>query len=272
MISAFAKGYRVTNEKKYLDHALRAINFIETKIASRDGRLQRSFKNGISKLNAYLDDYAFYINGLLDVFEIYSNVEYLEKAILYTNFMLKHFWDNDDGNLFLTSDDHEQLIVRTKNFYDLATPSGNSIAASNLLRLYYIIQNSEYLEKAELILKAGARLAAENPFGFGQLLISMYMYIKTPLEITIISKIKDKKEEDSHQMLNWLNKQFIPNGIMTVIEDKLQMKKLQKYPFFKGRNFNMEDKPECAFVCRNFTCSLPIYSIQELKKHIMSSQ
>jgi uncharacterized protein len=269
MISAFSKGYRVTNDKKYLEHALNAINFIETKIANSDGRLQRTFKDGISKLNAYIDDYAFYINALLDVFEIYPNAEYLEKAIRYTNFILRHFWDREDGTLFLTSDDHEQLIVRTKNFYDLATPSGNSIVASNLLRLYFIVQNKEYLEKAELILKACSRLAAENPFGFGQLLISMYMYIRSPIEIMIIKGIKN--EEDSHQMSNWLNSQFIPNGIITIIEDKSQLEKLQRYSFFKGRNFDRDDKSECAFVCRNFSCSLPIYSLQELEKHIRSN-
>ena len=158
MISGFAKGYRLTNNKKYLDHALNAVSFIETKIANGDGRLRRTFTDGISKLNAYLEDYAFYVNALLDVFEVHSRTEYLEKAIIYTDFMLQHFWDREDGNLFLTSDDHEQLIVRTKNFYDLATPSGNSIAASNLLRLYHIVQNNEYAEKAELIIKATAGL------------------------------------------------------------------------------------------------------------------
>jgi uncharacterized protein YyaL (SSP411 family) len=72
-------------------------------------------------------------------------------------------------------------------------------------------------------------------------------------------------------MSNWLNSQFIPNGIITIIEDKSQLEKLQRYSFFKGRNFDREDKSECAFVCRNFTCSLPIYSIQELEKQIKSN-
>ncbi|MFL6377137.1 MAG: thioredoxin domain-containing protein, partial [Nitrososphaeraceae archaeon] len=135
MISGFAKGYRVTDNRKYLDCAVNAINFIESKIAnSSEGRLRRTFKNGVSKLNAYLDDYAFYVNALLDVFEVSSKAEYLERAIVYTDFMLKHFWDSSSGSLFLTSDDHEELIMRTKNFYDLAIPSGNSMAANNLLR------------------------------------------------------------------------------------------------------------------------------------------
>jgi uncharacterized protein YyaL (SSP411 family) len=182
--------------------------------------------------------------------------------------MLRHFWDDNDGTLFLTSDDHEQLIVRTKNFYDLATPSGNSIAASNLLRLYYIVQNKEYSEKAERIIKVCARLAAENPFGFGQLLISMYLYIQPPVEIVIIG---GTNKEDSQSMSNWLNMQFIPNGIISVIKDKLQLEELQKYLLFKGRNLDEENKSECVFICKNLTCSPPIYSIPELEKHIRTS-
>jgi uncharacterized protein YyaL (SSP411 family) len=270
MISGFAKGYEVTSNKKYLDCATNAVNFIETRIAKGDGRLQRTFKDGISKLNAYLDDYAFYVNALLDVFEVNSKTEYLERAIIYTDFMLQHFWDHNEGNLFLTSDDHEQLIVRTKNLYDLAIPSGNSIAASNLLRLYHIVQNNDYLDRAEKIIKAGAKTALENPFGFGQLLLAVYLYVKKPVEITIILNTKQKLHS---QMVNWLNRQFIPNRIIAIIENDLQLEELQKYLFFKGKNSDKgkKNKSEFAFVCRNNTCSLPIYSIEELERHIRHS-
>jgi uncharacterized protein YyaL (SSP411 family) len=268
MISAFAKGYKITGNKKYLDAAINAVSFIESKIAKNDGRLQRTFKDGISKLNAYLDDYAFYVNALLDVFEIYSQPKYLQKAIIYTDFMIQHFWDPNEGSFFFTSDDHEQLIVRTKSFYDLAIPSGNSMAASNLLRLYHFNQSNNYIDKAEHIMRAGAKTAAENPFGFGQLLIAMYLYIKKPVEVTIIRKTE--KERASSEMVNWLNRQFIPNGIIAIIEDKSQLQELQNYPFFKGRNVEQENQKESeyALVCRNFSCSLPIYSIQELERLI----
>ncbi|MGC2563992.1 MAG: thioredoxin domain-containing protein, partial [Nitrososphaeraceae archaeon] len=154
MISAFSKVYRITNNPTYLSHATKGIEFIENKIGTSDGRLRRTFKDGVSKLNAYLDDYAFYINALLDVFEVDTNSRYIEKAILYADSMIRHFWDEKQGNFFFTSDDHEQLIVRTKSLYDLAIPSGNSMAASTLLRLYHITRNSNYLLKAEQIMSA----------------------------------------------------------------------------------------------------------------------
>jgi uncharacterized protein YyaL (SSP411 family) len=266
MISGFAKGYKITGNKKYLDAAINAVNFIESKIAKNDGRLQRAFKDGISKLNAYLDDYAFYVNALLDVFEIYAQPKYLQKAIVYTNFMIQHFWDPNGGSFFFTSDDHEQLIVKTKSFYDLAIPSGNSMAASNLLRLYHFIQNNDYLYKAEHIMREGAKTASENPFGFGHLLIAMYLYIKKPVEITIIRNTE--KQRANSEMVNWLNRQFIPNGIIAIIENESQLQELQNYPFFKGRNLVQENQKESdyALVCRNFSCSLPINSVQELER------
>jgi uncharacterized protein YyaL (SSP411 family) len=270
MISGFAKGYRVTDNKKYLDCAINAINFIESKIAvASEARLRRTFKNDVSKINAYLDDYAFYVNGLLDVFEVNCKAEYLERALDYTDFMLKHFWDANSGSLFLTSDDNEQLITRTKNFYDLAIPSGNSVAAYNLLRLFKITQNRDYFQKAEEIIKAASRPALNNPFGFGHLLITMSMYLNnSPTEVIIIQRPIEKSS--SYQMSSWLNKKFLPDGINIVIRDIGELEKLEKYPLFSGRNMpsTIKNKPEVAFVCKNFACSLPLDSIEELQKTI----
>ncbi len=260
MISAFAKGFAVTNDVKYLRAAKDAVKFIEAKLASSDGRLNRTFKDNKSKLNGYLDDYAFYAGALIDLFAVDSMQEYLDKAIKYTDFMIRHFWDEKEGNLFFTSDDHEKLIVRTKNFYDLAIPSGNSIAALNLLRLYHYTQNNSYLDKATRIIKAAARPAAENPFGFGQLLISIYLYVKQPVEVTIIS------DDRSSGMARWFNQQFLPDGINAIVSTgELQLLQ-KKHAYFQGKGGG-----ETAFVCRNFTCSLPLKTEKELQAKLMPS-
>jgi len=260
MISGFAKGYAVTSDTKYLQAANVATEFIEAKLASTDGRLKHTFKDGQPKLNAYLDDYAFYTAALLDLFAVDSRPEHIENAIKYTDFMIKHFWDEKEGNLFFTSDDHEKLIVRTKNFYDLAIPSGNSIAASNLLRLYHYTLNNNYLEKATSIMKAGAKPAAENPFGFGQLLNSIYLYVKRAVEVTIITG------NSKMGMAKWLNQQFLPNGITAIVSTDV-LQSLQKYGYFQGRKGN----GETAFVCKNFTCSLPLKSQKELEAQLTLS-
>jgi uncharacterized protein YyaL (SSP411 family) len=267
MISGFARGYTITGNTRYLDAARKAVSFTETKLASSEGRLKRTFKDGQSKLNAYLEDYAFYVSGLLDLFAADSKEQYLGKSIRYTDFMLQHFWDEREGNLFFTSDDHEQLISRTKNFYDLATPSGNSMAASNLLRLHHYSQNNAYLDKAVKIMKAGARSAAENPFGFGQMLNSIYLYVKKLVEVTVIIPDGTGNLEDSRLAL-WLNKQFLPNSIRGIIQLK-ELANLQKYPFFKGRQ--PQRAMETAYVCKNYSCSLPIQSVEELERQLIPS-
>jgi uncharacterized protein YyaL (SSP411 family) len=153
------------------------------------------------------------------------------------------------------------------------------MAASGLLRLYHITQNSDYLQKAEQIMETGLKAAAENPFGFGQLLNAIYLYISKPIEITIIRK-ENKERSGSEQMSDWLSKQFIPNGITALVKDQSQLNELSKYPFFNGKkeediiqkeNINADDltvNAEYAFVCRNFSCSLPIHSLQQLQKHL----
>jgi uncharacterized protein YyaL (SSP411 family) len=182
----------------------------------------------------------------------------LEKAVLYTDFMLLHFWDSKDGNFYFTSDDHEKLIVRTKNLYDLAIPSGNSVAANNLIRLYQYTQSAPYLSNAESIMKAGARAAAENPFGFGQLLIAIYLYVKKPVEVTIIASGANPA------MAAWLSKRFLPDGINAIARGNEQQK-LEKFAYFKGRK---SEDGDAAYVCRNFTCSLPIKSQEELERQL----
>jgi len=271
MISGFSKGYAVSRERKYLEAAKNAVQFIENKLAVGEGRLKRTFKDGHSKLNAYLEDYAFYVNGLLELFSAHSDPDYLSKSIKYTDFMLQHFWDEAEGNLFFTSDDHEQLISRTKNLYDLALPSGNSMAASNLLKVHQYTGNNEYLDKAVKIMKSGSRPAAENPFGFGQMLNSIYLYVKKPVEVTVIVPDKNSanvsKKIDS-RLATWLNMQFLPNGIISIIHSD-DLSKVQDYSFFRGRG--MQGEREIAYVCKNYTCSLPLTSVEELEGHLRLS-
>jgi uncharacterized protein YyaL (SSP411 family) len=267
MISGFAKGYVISGDTKYLQAAKNAVEFIENKLASKDGRLRRTFKDGHSKLNAYVEDYAFYVNGLLDLFAANSKQEYLDRSIIYNDFMLQHFWDEKEGNLFFTSDDHEQLISRTKNFYDLAIPSGNSMSASNLLRLHHYTQNNSYLDRAVRIMKAGSRSAAENPFGFGQMLNSIYLYVKKPVEVTVIISENSSNTNNSN-LAAWLNRQFLPHSIPAIVHSN-DLAKLERYPYFKGRQ--AQGGRETAFVCKNYTCSLPIESIEELERQLMPS-
>ena len=267
MISGFAKGYSISGDIKYLEVAKNAVRFIESKLISNEGRMRRTYKDGQSKFNGYIEDYAFYVSGLLDLFAVDSRKEYLDKAIKYTDFMLQHFWDENEGNFFFTSDDHEALITRTKSHYDLAIPSGNSIATTNLIRLYHYTQNDSYLEKALRIMKGSARHAAENPFGFGQLLNAIYLYLRKPIEVTVIIPPNDINKNNS-SLSAWLNLHFLPNGINAVVNSN-ELHTLRQYSYFEGRS--TADGIETAFVCKDSTCSLPIKSKEELENQLKLS-
>ncbi|HLN35810.1 MAG TPA: thioredoxin domain-containing protein [Nitrososphaeraceae archaeon] len=274
MISSFVSAYNVTDNLDYLDTARKTISFIEKKMTIDGYRLQHTFKDGQSKLNGYIDDYAYYINALIDYFECDSDPIYLEKAIGYTNSMISHFWDGKDKNFFFTSDDHEQLIIRTKNFYDLAVPSGNSMAAYALLRLHFITQNNDYYEKATDIIKSCYLASIQNPFGFGQLLISTYFYIKKPVEIIVLRNDKMESADTSGKtsLTSWISKQYIPNKILLVVDSSSKnYHKLLDFGIVKGKEIKIDDInkfKESVYICKDFTCSLPINKKEDLEKYV----
>ena len=145
MITAFAKGYRVTNDVRYLDAAKDCISFIEKNLYV-DDKLLRTYKNGTAKINGYLEDYSYFINSLLDVFEIEPDQKYLKLALQLGRYLIEHFWDSENSSFFMTSDNHEKLIIRPKSNYDLSLPSGNSVSAFVMLRLYHLSQEQSFLD------------------------------------------------------------------------------------------------------------------------------
>jgi uncharacterized protein len=276
MISALVSAYKVTNDEEYLDYAKNTINFIEKKLAYNSNRLKHTYKDGISKISGYLDDYSYYISSLLDVFEVTSNPFYFQRAIQYLSSMIKHFWDENEKNFFFTPDDQEQLILRTKNFYDLAIPSGNSMAVYVLLRLHFLTQNPDYLDKAESIIKSCYKAALGNPFGFGQLLISLYLYFKKPLEIIILQH--KNNNHNKSELKSWIMKQYIPNSITLTLEHSSdefqQLMSSNSFTLLKGKKIDIADGnkfKECVYICRDFTCSLPMYTLSDLKNYLNSN-
>jgi len=256
MISAFAKGHRVTNEKKYLDAAENCIAFIEKNLI-QDDQLLRTYKNGSAKIQGYLEDYAYFANSLLDVFEINPDVKYLESAKEFANHLIEHFWDEQNNNFFMTADNHEKLIIRPKNNYDLSLPSGNSVAANVMLKLYHLTQEKKFLDISTKIMESQAQMAAENPFGFGYLLNTIFMYMQKPIEITMLNT-------ENHEMLNTLSGRFLPESILVTLNNENQLELLSKYPFFAGKQFSKSKST--VFVCKDFVCSLPLESISDVEK------
>lgn len=257
MITALAKGYRVTENPKYLDAAKRCISFIEEKLFD-NGKLLRTYKNGTAKIAGYLEDYSYFVNALLDVFEIEPESKYLNLALKLGDHLVDHFWDSQNNNFFMTSDDHEQLIIRPKNNYDLSLPSGNSVSAFVMLRLYHLSQKQKFLEITIKILESQAQIAAENPFGFGYLLNTLAIYLEKPVEITIINT-------ENPKICERLLLSYLPNSLIITIHNANQLQELSEFPFFSGKTFS--DKTS-VYICKNFTCSLPLSDIEEIDSHL----
>jgi len=258
MVSAFLSGYRITDDSKYLDAAKQSIDFFESNF-EKNHILHRTFKNAEPKLNGYLDDYAYMANASVDMFENTSRPKYLSFATNLANYLITHFWDDSTNGFFFTSDDHEKLIMRPKNNYDLSMPSGNSVAAYVLLKLYHITQNKQFLEIAKKIIESQAISAAENPFAFGYLLNALYLYYQKPTEITIING-------KNSELVSYLRKKFLPESIMVLVENQSNLEALSKHPFFSGKEF--QNDKTTVFICKNFSCSLPLSDLSEIEKEL----
>lgn len=258
MVSAFLSGYRITDNSKYLDAAKQSIDFFESNF-EKNHILHRTFKNAEPKLNGYLDDYAYMANASIDMFENTSQPKYLSFATNLANYLITHFWDDSANGFFFTSDDHEKLIMRPKNNYDLSMPSGNSVAAYVLLKLYHITQNKQFLEVAKKIIESQATSAAENPFAFGYMLNVLYLYYQKPTEITIIN-------DNNFELVSSLRKKFLPESIMVLVENQKNLEALSQHPFFSGKEF--QNDKTTVFVCKNFSCSLPLSDLSEIEKEL----
>jgi len=258
MISAFLSGYRITDNSKYLDISKKSLDFFESNF-EKNHILHRTFKNGEPKLNGYLDDYAYMANASIDMFENTSDPKYLLFAIHIADYLITHFWDESNHGFFFTSDNHEKLIIRPKNNYDLSMPSGNSVAAHVLLRLHYITQNKQFLEITKKIIESKATNAAENPFAFGYLLNVLYLYYQKPTEITIIN-------DKNFDLVSSMRKKFLPESIMVLVSNPNNLNALSKYAFFSGKEF--QDDKTSVFVCKNFSCSLPLSDLSEIEKEL----
>lgn len=254
MVSAFAKGYQVTDEKKYLEAAQNCLEFIEKNLVSGT-QVMRTYKNGHARLNGYLEDYSYLINALIDVFEATAEARYLDLATNLANHTIDHFWDEKNNSFYFTADNHESLIIRPKNNYDLSMPSGNSVAASALLKLYHLTQQQRFLEISVKTMEAFALAAAENPFGFGYLLNTIYLYLEKPTEITLLNPV-------NKEIADFVTKKFRPEAIVVTVPTADKLARLLKYPFFAGKEFTDETT---VFVCKNFTCSLPLKTRQEIE-------
>jgi len=254
MIAALAKGARAFGEPEYTEAARRAADFILREMRKTDGRLLHRFRNGEAAIQANVDDYAFMIWGLIELYEATFEAHYLKLAIDFDKHLTEHFWDHESGGFFFTPDDGEQLLVRRKETYDGAVPSGNSVAMLNLLRLSRMTADVDLEARAERISRAFAKDVVRRPAGHTQLMAAVDFAVGPSREIILVG---DRQGKDTGELLTTLWKQFMPNTVAVLRPKEVTTDGITRMvPFTK--NYHAVGGKATAYVCRNYSCKKPV--------------
>lgn len=257
MIAALAKAGRVFENPEYISAAERAVEFINKCLKTTDGKLIHRYRDGDSNITANLDDYAFMVWALLELYESTFKAQYITQAIQLTEFSIQHFWDGTNGGFFFSPDYGENLIVRTKEYYDGAVPSGNSIFALNLLRLSRITADSKYEDLAGKLFDSASQYMMQSPQAFTQLLCA-FDFANGPSYEVIVAGDLSKKEAQS--VITKLTRPFIPNKVIILADPTAPDYTL---PFGYLKSYSAIDSKPTIYVCKNFTCNLPATDIDE---------
>ncbi len=267
MLAAFAEAASALDRQDYLSVAESNARFLLNELRSRDGRLYRTWKArpehgegaGQVKLNGYLEDYANLIEGLLALYEATFKPHWFVAAQELAETMIAHY-HTPDGTFFDTSDDHEALITRPRDLQDNATPSGNAMAATVLLKLAGFTGDARYADLARESLARVQSLAAQYPLGFGQWLQALSYVLSQPREIAIVG---DREAEDTRALLGVARSGYRPFQVVALGSPDSQ---LPTIPLLRHRD--MVDGQAAAYVCRNATCQAPVTSPEALRAQL----
>ncbi len=271
MIHALAECGTTLDRPDALQAAQNAANFVLSRMSQPDGKLYRSYKaatdsagapqNTQARLNAYLEDYAALARALVALYEATFDLRWLGEATRLTRLIIEQFGDAQNGGFFQTGVDHEQLVVRRKDFIDNALPSGNSLAAETLLRLAVLLGNEEYRKAATRILLLMKESMARQPTGFGRLLCGLNTLLSPSQEIALAG---DPAAADTQALLQVIQRHYLPTTVLALkrpAESTL-------LPLLENRE--LVNGKAAAYVCENYTCQLPVTDGQALEKLLQS--
>ena len=262
MISALAKGGGALRGEFYLEQARRAADFILAMMLI-NGELYHRYMEGDVAFPAFLEDYAFFCAGLLDLFEATQDAYYLEQAMQLNKKMLALFWDDEQGGLFFTSVSNAELPLTGKEAYDGATPSGNSVAALNILRLAVITADDVLEQKALTLFKSFARMINASPSGFTAML-SAYDFAHGPQQQIVIAAVSG--DTVAGKMMGKVQELFLPRRVLLRSNGEGDDRLLDLCPYLADKTA-VQGKT-AAYVCRDYSCQAPVTSVEELLQQL----
>jgi uncharacterized protein YyaL (SSP411 family) len=250
MISAFAKGAQALDEPRYLDAADRAAEFILSRMYdAKTGTLLRRYRDGDAAIAGFLDDYAFFAQALLDLYETDFRFERIEVAMRLADMMIERFEDPVHGAFFSSAEGDESLVLRMKDDYDGAEPSGNSVALAVLLKLAQISDEPRYREAAERTLKGLSGRISGQPVAVPQMLAALDTWLGPRREIVVVGDLNDER---TRAFLRELRSRFLPKSIVLLVDSDETRAKLAHFT-----DMQQIGGTTTAYVCENYACRLP---------------
>ncbi len=261
MIAAFAKAGRAFKEEALVEAAARANAFVESEMRRENGELWHRWREGHVAVPGQLEDYAFMIHGLLELYEATLETRYLETALSYNDILTAAFRDENKGGYFMTADNAEALIVRPKELYDGAIPSGNSVQMLNLLKLARLTGRPELEELAADTGKAFSGMINQSPSNFAQALIALQFAAGETVEIVVVG---EKEDPETKAMLETINAVYQP-GKVVLLKDSGNAERLAELAPFTKEQIKVGGKTT-VYICRNFACEQPITTLDALRE------
>ncbi len=251
MNTAYSKAYAATGNKEYRQKAIDNMEFLLSAFHTTEGGWQHVWKNGAAKYPAFLDDYAYLIQALLQLDKITANRDYLVRAKELCEKVITDF-SEPDGYFYYTPEQQTDVIVRKKEVYDGATPSGNSVMAQNLLELGLLLDQREWLERSYQMTKGLSTVAVKYPTSFGVWLAGVYQQITGTKEVVLMGNFENSLRE--------LLTQPLFHSVMMAAHQPDE-----SFPLLKDKT---TDQELALFLCENYACQRPVFSVNDLLKQL----
>jgi uncharacterized protein len=261
MLVTLAEAASILGRDDYLFAAAANGSFLLDRMAY-DGKLQHIYTDGIAKIDGFLEDYASVIEGLLALHQATLSGKWLKSAIALADTMVNQFYDSKTGLLYDTPPGQNDLIVRPRNNFDGAIPAGTSLATLMLLKMSLLTGNTKYYEIADQELRSISNIAGNAPLGYSEWLCALDFYLSVPEEIILIGNIDNPL---ARKMANVVYHKWQPNKVMAAF-DPADSDSVPELPVFSGRG--AASGQPAVYICRNYSCQVPITSIEELEKQL----
>ncbi|WP_321428990.1 thioredoxin domain-containing protein [uncultured Methanolobus sp.] len=262
-IAAFCKAAQAFDDENYVRTAIKAAEFFMENMTDTDGKMKHRYRDGEVAIDAFLEDYAFFTWGLIELYQTTFDIKYLEHTLKLTDYLIDRFYDTENGGFFHTSDEAEEMIFRSKGVYDGAIPSGNSVTAMNLLRLAKITGNSEFEELADRTLRAFAEKVSSAPAGYTQFMSAVDLALNSSVEIVIAG---EKDDSGTMEIVRFINERFIPEKVLLLKNEDDSDRIVEIAPYTK--DMVMADNKTTVYMCQDHNCKLPSNDTEKIKEQI----